>query len=303
MRLALAVMLLAVAPAVTNAADVVTYKGTLGEHDIVVELTERWDGPIVGRYSYLSQGADIPLNALDLGDDEFGLVEEAPCTETTCISQDDGSITNTPVGATWTMFFDLKGNLHGTWKGAGKTGKALEVNLREIGSRTLPEGTELTPFGLYDSAQSISYPGQAGFTPDALPYDFAKMDVPLTQGPVETIQGSTIRYVTDPRTRFAFPRIVSLADGSSADAANTVLARRHAQINSYAFDCLSLVYGGFGGRGDMVGKDMGAGTGGWSSCRPACWTWTASRAWTPRPASSGRRPAPAPVPGTCWSTR
>jgi hypothetical protein len=45
-------------------ADAVTYTGTLGGKAIVLELTELKDGPLLGRYSYLSHGGDIPLHPL-----------------------------------------------------------------------------------------------------------------------------------------------------------------------------------------------------------------------------------------------
>lgn len=62
----------------------------------------------------------------------------------------------------------------------------------------------------------------------------------------QTIDGSTIEFVTDPRSKFAFPRLLTLVDGSAVDAANAALAHRHTTLNSYAFDCLSQRYAGFG---------------------------------------------------------
>jgi hypothetical protein len=257
MRLAIAAaLLLSTAP--SFAIDAVTYKGTLGGHDIVVELADPGNGDPVGRYSYMSQGGDIPLNALEEVDGYIGLLEEAPCTETTCVSDDNGVITNKPIGAVWILQYAADGSLGGNWQAEGKQSKTLDVTLTEIGRRTLPEGTEITPYGLYDSTQQLTYSGGTTFTPEAAPYDFAKMDVLLEEGPVEMLEGSSFRYVTDPRSKFAFPRIVAFADGSSTDAANAALAAEHAQINYFAFDCLSMVYGGFGGRGDML--DMGYGT-------------------------------------------
>lgn len=256
MRLALAALLvLAATPAF--AIDAITYKGTIAGHDVVVELADPGNGDPVGRYSYLNKGGDIPLNALEEVDGYVGLLEEAPCTETTCVSNDDGTVSDKPIGGVWILQYGADGGLTGTWQAEGKT-KTLDVTLTEIGRRTLPADTEITPYGLYDSILSISYPGEDGFSPAAAPYEFAKMDVALAEGPVLSLDGSTYRYVTDPRTKFPFPRIVSFADGSSVEAANTALANRHARINFYAFDCLGMVYGGFGGRGDMLG--MGAGT-------------------------------------------
>lgn len=257
MRLAAFVAVLLCTIPAAHAVDAVTYKGTLGGLDIVLELTDGGSGAAVGRYSYMNKGGDIPLNALDAAGGGIALSEEAPCTATTCIAGDDGEITDKPVGATWSLLPGADGKLTGTWTPAGK-GKTLDIALSEIARRTLSDDTAATPYGLYDSVMSLSYSDVAGFTAEAAPYEFAKMDVALTEGPVETLEGSTYRYVTDPRTKFAFPRIVALADGSSPDAANAALAQRHMQVNYGAFNCLGLVYGGFGGRGDFVG--MGAGT-------------------------------------------
>ena len=258
MRLAsIAAILLATIPA-AHAVDAVTYRGTLGGLEIVLELTDGGSGAAVGRYSYLNKGGDIPLNTLDATSGAIALSEEAPCTETTCVSDDNGNITDKPVGAIWSLVEDQDGSLSGTWQADGKASKVLDIALTEIARRSLPEDAEISPYGLYDSIQTLAYPGAGGFTPQAAPYEFAKMDVTLQEGALETLDGSTYRYVTDPRTKFAFPRIVSFADGSAPDAANAALATRHAEINYYAFDCLSRIYGGFGGRGDMLG--MGAGT-------------------------------------------
>lgn len=251
MRLAIvAAMLLSTAPAF--ALDAVTYRGTLGEHDIVVELTEPGAGAVVGRYSYMAKGGDIPLNSARMDDDLIVLSEEAPCTEDACATESGDAL----VGATWTLSYDTEGGLRGNWQPA-KKGDVLDVALTEIGRRTLPDNAELSPYGLYDSTVRLTYGGRE-FTAQAAPYEFAKMDVPLHESAVETLEGSTFRYVTDPRTEFAFPRIVSLVDGSSPNAANAALAARHATINSYAFDCLTKIYGGFGARSDML--HLAAGT-------------------------------------------
>jgi hypothetical protein len=257
MRLALvAAALLANTPAF--AIDAITFKGTLGTSDIVVELTDPDQTMMLGRYSYLHVGGDIPLNNLD-GVDGFLLAEEAPCTEETCIQNNDGVVVDPPIGATWTLQWSATDKtLTGAWQAKGKAGKTLPIALKEIGRRTLPEGAELTPYDLYDSVFQLSYGGLSGFNAQSAPYDFAKMDVPLELGDIQAVEGSTIRFVTDPRTKFAFPRIVALADGSAPDAANRGLAARHAKINFRAFDCLAQIYAGFGANQYSAG--MGPGT-------------------------------------------
>ena len=68
----LAAILLSTTPVL--AFDAVTYKGTLGRSDILVELTDPAVGMVQGRYSYMSVGGDIPLHNLD-GIESFEFAE------------------------------------------------------------------------------------------------------------------------------------------------------------------------------------------------------------------------------------
>lgn len=257
MRLALAALVtLSASPAF--ALDAITYKGTLGGHDIIVELTDPAEGMAVGRYSYMSVGGDIPLHNTD-GIDAIELVEEAPCTEATCALDADGNIAEPPMGGIWSLHYSDDGlAITGTWAPAGKPGKTLDVALTEIGRRSLPEGTEASPMGLADSADALIYSTDHTLSADSAPYDFAKMDVRLEEGDVQTLDGSSFRFVSDPRSVFGFPRVVALADGSSIEAANRALAERHALINLAAFSCLRTAYAGFSYSGYGVSMEGGS---------------------------------------------
>jgi hypothetical protein len=241
MRLAiLAAVLLSTTPAL--AFDAITYKGTLGRSNILVELTDPAVGMMQGRYSYMAVGGDIPLHNLD-GIESFEFAEEAPCSEATCVLDADGMIVDPPIGGRWALNFSADGKaLIGTWAPEGKSGKTLDVNLVEIGRRALPEGTEITPMGLADSVFMQIWANDTEFSAATAPYDFAKMDVTLTEGEIQQLDGSSFRFVSDPRTIFEFPRIVALADGSSPDAANRALAERHGIINVAALSCLNNAY-------------------------------------------------------------
>ncbi|KKC38162.1 hypothetical protein WH87_11230 [Devosia epidermidihirudinis] len=262
MRLAvLAAVLLVTTP--TLAVEAVTYKGTLGNLEILAELASPARGSLVGRYSYLNKGGDIPLDLLEGANGEIRMAEEAPCTVTTCVADSNGDVTDKPIGATWTLTQSRDGaTLTGTWQGAGKDGKSFPIKLERIGDRELPEGTVLTPYGIYDSISMLTYDGDEIFAPHTAPYDFAKSEVVMDAGPEETLEGSTFRYVTDPRTKFAFPRVLELADGSSTKMINEALERRHAQLNYSAFDCLAQAYAGFGANQNTAGMETGT-LGGW----------------------------------------
>lgn len=252
----LAAVLLSTTPAL--AVDAISYKGTLGRSDILVELTDPAAGMMQGRYSYMAIGGDIPLHNLD-GIDSFEFAEEAPCSEATCLLDDEGMIIEPPIGGLWKLNYSADGTmLEGTWTPAGKPGKTLDVSLTEIGRRTLPDGTELTPMGLADSVFLQVYANDTEFSAETAPYDFAKMDVALTEGETQVRDGSTFRFVTDPRTEFAFPRIVELADGGSPDAANRALTERHGIINLAALSCLDKAYAGLSYSGYDVSMEGGS---------------------------------------------
>lgn len=251
--LALALFLTSSLPAL---AEAVVYKGTVGDKPVVVELTEPGDGAVAGRYAYMSQGIDIPLQPAGTAQRPYVLSEEAPCTPGACVQDDDGTVADPPIAATWTLTPDADGaTLSGTWTGGDAT---LPIALERIGRRALPEGTEPTPYDLHQSVFELTYGGPGDFTAEASPYDFYKVDVPMTEGPVQEIEGSTYRDLTDPRTQFAFPRVVALADGGDTGPINATLAREHARIGFYALDCAAMAYAGFGGNDDLIG--MGGGT-------------------------------------------
>jgi hypothetical protein len=277
--LAVAAMLVA-APAF--AVDAVSYKGMIGSKAVVVELTDLDGAVVAGRFSYLAVGADVPLLGTGTGG-AINLTEEAKCTEQTCSVNDEGIIEQVPVSAQWALMLAADGKtLSGSWTAEGKPGKSLDIALVEFGRRTLPEGTEITPLAVRESTWEERY-GSLGFAPEALPYDSAKMDLALEeQGAVLSLEGSRYRFVADPRTQFLFPRVVSLADGSSPAAANAALAQRHAAINANAFDCLSGGYAGFassgysvslsgGGLGDYDGENVEV-----TYLSPTVLTWTES---------------------------
>ncbi|WEK03605.1 MAG: hypothetical protein P0Y65_15590 [Candidatus Devosia phytovorans] len=257
MRLiALAAVLLTTTPVI--ALDAITYKGTIGSHQVVVELASEIDGKMVGRYSYLSKGGDIPLTFMGRIGTPVLMMEEAPCTEDTCEADADGNVLNPPMGAIWTVRPGDGGYyLTGTWEPTGKSGKVLDIALERIGQRTLPEDEDVTPASIRESAISLIGNGERSFNPDTAPYEFAKQEVPFVASPEQEIEGSTFVYVSDPRTKFAFPRVQELADGSPSDPVNQALEIRHTIINTAAFDCLSQVYAAFGATQSMIGFGRG----------------------------------------------
>jgi hypothetical protein len=229
-------------------ADAVTYKGTIGDLPIVAEITEPGDGVVAGRYFYRNIGGDIPLDAATSDANSFTLSEEALCQPGLCVprSGDDYTVTSPPIAATWSLTLSENGErLTGTWIAAGKS-RGLPIALERVGARELPMDDAISPYVMHESAAMAASSPSQDFSAAAFPYDFLKMDVTLQEGPLQTLQGSSFRYVIDPRTKFAFPRVVALADGSDPTRMNQTLALEHARMNIAALDCLSTGYGGFG---------------------------------------------------------
>lgn len=277
--LAATLTVLSAAPAF---ADAVTYQGTLGGHDILVELTEPGDGAVAGRYTYLSQGADIPLQARSADDHSWVLAEEAPCGEDDCPPGPDMGVLDPPIGATWTLILSEDGRtLAGTWQPADK-GKSLPIALEPVARRPLEEAP--TPYAMHDRSALLGYDFDKPLTAETAPYDVLRLEVAQQFSEVErAADGSIYNYVSDPRTVVAFPSVLALSDGSSTSAINDTLREHRWRMSLDAFDCKSFVYGGFGrtndngvGGGTMGGYEDETVTVNYLSPRVMSWTETGS---------------------------
>lgn len=240
-------------------ADAITYSGTLGGAPIVLELmsdpaTDRL--PPSGRYFYVSKGIDIPLTGMLRGKTKLQMVEDAPCTETTCAVDDDGKFTKAALNGLWLVAASADGTtLTGDWTSMDKK-TSLPIALTKVGSRKLPDGIKRsTPLPLLDIVVDFAM-GNIPITQEASPYDYLRMDVPQDKTEPQTMEGNTFQYLSDPRTKFPFPTIVSLADGSDPAKANAFLQTEHWSFNADAFDCEARQYPSFEWN-PMVGTDAG----------------------------------------------
>ena len=219
-------------------ADAVTYSGTLGGQQIILEVTEPEDGPLIGRYSYLLNGTDIPLHALQEGKDDLVLAEEKPCTLAICVGPDGSLVTDPPLGGEMHLHYSTdRSELAGTWRSSATAGAELSVVLSRIGSRSYQRQPEF----LYDYFLWDSYRDEA-ISPATTPYDYAKMQVTLEEGPLQTMNGATYHDVTDPRTKFAFPRVVSLPGGGDTAPVNAMLDQQRWETSFSGFWCLAHDY-------------------------------------------------------------
>jgi hypothetical protein len=240
MRLVLAAILAAASTAAF--ADAVTYRGTLNAIPIVVEVSEPAETAtreLMGRYFYLAKGIDIPLQATSVSATRLTLAEEAPCEGDSCDVDPNGLIQEPPPAAIWTLdVADSGARLSGTWTPAG--GKALPIQLERIGTRPYiaydpPRPADLADFSLFVLS------GEGPLMRETSPYDFLKMDVPVTHSSETRWDKVAFDYVTDPRTLFAYPRTTDLG-GTPLSLANDLLQQRDWGMRLAALNCRSQVY-------------------------------------------------------------
>lgn len=262
----------------TARAEPVTYTGKLGNIDIVVEFTGdpavAGDDPLAARYFYRSKGVDIPLQAKPRTGAAFQLAEEEACDAKKC-----GEGQTPPVAAIWRLGSTDKGKtLEGTWTGK----KALPLKLTRIATRAQTETPAKTPHDLYDFTDMTFSGDDAPITMEASPYDYLRLDFATKADAKAGWPDAAYDYVTDPRTKFARPRIVDLAGGAPIEHANALLQSRHWHDSLSALSCAALRYAGFHEGPPIEGMDDGS-LGGYedtasavTSLTPKLMSWTES---------------------------
>ena len=208
MRLALAILASTIiTPAL---ADARTYSGTIGDRAILAELTEPEDGAIVGRFTYIEDGADIPLYHITAEDGRWVVNEEGPCTPGECIEGEEGIVLGGPIAATWELSVSSdRSTLSGQREVFGNevTEAPLPIALSFVGSRPV-ESDEISPDALhYHSALLASDPSVS--LEDA-PYELELLDVRLEPGEIVESNGINWTYVTEPRSGLTFPRVLPM---------------------------------------------------------------------------------------------
>lgn len=141
--------------------------------------------------------------------------------------------------------------LEGTWTAK----KTLPLKLTRIASRAQTETPATTPRDLYDFTDMTFSGDDAPITMAASPYDYLKLDFAPKADAKEGWPDAAYNYVTDPRTKFARPRIVDLAGRAPIEAANALLQNRHWHDSLSALTCAALQYAGFHDGPPMEGMD------------------------------------------------
>lgn len=211
--LGLAALLVALASTTTLAAEAHTYVGTLGGAEIVLELTAPEDGPILARFTRHALGIDVPLAPVD---DTGPLVLSEPLSNGTA--------------ALWTIEGAIgDADLDGTWQASGR--EAHDLSLTLIGARPY----ERDPHEPYEVFSRVP---DGPIAWNTTPYEAAKMRGHYDGEPWSR-SGGLYHMVSDPRTEFTFPRVLSLHDGTDPGPINDFLRREHWRIGIEALECLA----------------------------------------------------------------
>lgn len=246
----LAALLLTTTPAF---ADAVTYKGTLDGRDIVVELIDVENEPVGGRFAFLDEGTDIPLDPAASPEGMIYLAEQAPCAEGLCIPNDAGQVDMPPRAATWGLTIaDNGASLTGVRNGEGAKSKTANVELVEIGRRDLDADEALTPYGLHDYSTMLVYRDDLLLDAVNSPYEATLFSLPKQAGDTVEVGGATVQFLIDPRTKFAYPRILSLPDGGDTSVINAAFEDRQNRMSLDALNCLAFRYAAWGQSDDTL---------------------------------------------------
>ncbi|MEO6396632.1 MAG: hypothetical protein ABIO40_12075 [Devosia sp.] len=240
MRLALlAAAIILASPAF---ADAVTYRGDLNAIPIVVEFSEPPESAaagVFGRYFYVTEGIDIPLSTRNVTDGQIELLEESPCDPEECEIDQSGLIVEREPAAIWALTTaDDGATLSGTW---GPTGSnLLPIHLERTGTRPFvsndpPSPADLAEFGTYLLG------GIDVLTPETSPYDFLKVDVPVTHSDRSRWGNVEFEYVTDSRTLFQYPRVTDLG-GADITPVNAILEQRDWAMRLAALNCKAQIF-------------------------------------------------------------
>lgn len=233
-----------------EAAPMAVYEGILGtKTEVVMELSaSAADGMRTGRYFYRRHGVDIPLRGTPLLMAE-GLplsdIEEAADADEIDTSEEgvfEDPVTHKP-RVVWSGRVE-RGRYVGTWRDV-KTGKSLRFNLKHIATydpeKTRSVGVEAVTDAIVQGVGS-NIASDVGISMTDTPYDFLRVQVPMTNEK-EIVQGKVAyRLVSDPRTRVAYPRLTRHPDSEILTKTNRLLEQRHWAMNLDALACASSLY-------------------------------------------------------------
>lgn len=255
MRLVLVLLIsLTATPAFANA---LTLLGELGGRPIQVELTEPAHGAVAGRYTFVDDGADVPLRPVSVEGGVWTLAEEAPCTEGTCIADDTGEVVDPPIAATWQVTYDPATYIAQVTRVlSGAKPKSEHFELSVLAWRKFSD--QPTAFDLHDRSARLSYDETLSLDWGRAPYEMQLLDVAHEPGEINESNGVNWSYVTDPRSGLTFPRLILTTP--EIDTLQLALDAHFYRMSLSALDCKAFRYASYGANEFNLG--MGGNTAG-----------------------------------------
>ncbi|MDO6964057.1 hypothetical protein [Rhizobium alvei] len=264
MRFIGAILSLLFLTSASQAAEIIVYSGTLGDEDVVLELSLPFGSrnAVVGRFAFLKSGIDVPLRGAS-SEGKVTLIEEQPCKPATCLKSPDILVIDPPVAADWTVSVSGDGKTVTGKRLDRATGKRSELRAARRGNREVYAEDGAYPFYL-DPWMVLnlltSDPRVLKFSDS--PYEFLKQETALVPGPEIPIGSGVYRLATDPRIDLFYPEIVRIDGVTDLEPIRRYLLQQRIQWNLYAFTCRAKVYLGFGWVDEKIDNQNGLDGGG-----------------------------------------
>ena len=241
---------LTIPSAPVSAAPMIVYQGVLGnKSEVVMELSANsMDGVRAGRYFYRRHGVDIPLRGTPQSLAEgIPLNDIGDAADSEEIDEPENDVFRDPrthkPRVVWSGRLDGE-RYAGKWRDL-RTGKSLPFNLKRVATYD-PEGARAT--GVEAVTDAIVQGVSSGLAPDIAisimntPYDFLRVQSPMTPGKEVVLGKVAYRMVTDPRTRVPYPRLTRHPNAEMLARTNRLLEQRHWAMNLEALACASSIY-------------------------------------------------------------
>lgn len=248
MRLVLVALIsLAATPAFANA---LTFMGELNGGFIQVELTEPVHDAVAGRFTYDTDGADVPLRPVSVEGNVWTLAEEAPCGQGTCIADQDGTVAEPPIAATWQVTYDPVSYVAQVVR--TPAGKAKPQNFEMFVLAWRKFADQPTAFDLHDRSARLSYDETLPLDWKHAPYEMQLLDHDLASGEQFETNGVPWTYVTEPLSGLTFPRILTV-DGVF-EGLGPILNAHFFRLSLSALDCKAARYASYGMSENFLGQ-------------------------------------------------
>lgn len=253
---------LAISSPPAKAAAMIVYQGMMGsKSEVVMELSANsMNGVITGRYFYRRHGVDIPLMGTPQSLAEgIPLNDIGEATDSEEVDESENGVFRDPLThkprIVWSGRLDDERYV-GKWRDL-RTGKSLPFNLKRVatydpkGIRS--SGVEAVTEAIVQGVNSGLALFGVGISMNNAPYDFLRVQAPMTRGKEVVLGQVAYQMVSDPRTKVAYPRLTRHPSAEMLAKTNRLLEQRHWAVNLDALACASSVYSERGPQAGSLG--------------------------------------------------